>query len=367
MDSLPQDRAKVSGVNGVPAGASAASTPPQSPAHDNQKSWGDKYKRGTLHFIRDILFNYIINFGTSALFTYAVVETNNPLNRKFNQFIDAAKSNVGKQVVEFFTRTQLLLCGGHIILPFMKYMHDNKNGLEFGIGHKLDRLQEMVGRGNAASKRNLAEYKYINDLMKSKPRELSDDDKALLAKHCIGDNLQFDEHRESWKHLIKARATGVAMTTTLGILFGLTGKFPEKYQMKTIQEKAGQFLSNKGLNKIPRKIIARPEELGKYVFLELIYTAASKLGFDHMEKRLLKKQELAEAEAAKSELKADKESLPADDIHANEAAGGRGPVSPTAARTTPVLEARRKILESKEQGFLARESAKPAEPGMALS
>ena len=159
-----------------------------------------------------------------------------------------------------------------MLLPPMKFAHDNRNRIEFDMGHRLDQLQDMLGQGNEATKRNLAEYKYISDLLKAKPADLSDKDKTLLAKHSISDNFQFNEHRESWKHVLKARATGVSMTTTLGLLFGATENFKsEKLHMSVIQEKAGELIGSKVLKKVlPASWISKPEALGKYVFLELI-------------------------------------------------------------------------------------------------
>jgi hypothetical protein len=147
----------------------------------------------------------------------------------------------------------------------------------------------------------------------------------------------------------------------MSILYGLSGKLPPKFQMKTIQENAGKFLSDHALEKIPKKIIADPKKLGEYAFLELLYTAGSKLGFDHAEKAQLRKQEQAEAAAAAAQLKQDKSDLPASDITAAVPAG-----TSFASRASSTLDARKKLVETGEQDFRAREAAKP-EASLAMS
>jgi hypothetical protein len=201
MDTSPHNKPTASSENAPPA----VTTPASAPDTNDEKSWGDKYKHKALGLIRNVGINYIVNAGIATLGTYALFKSpkaNGFLQKGIDKIADGAISmgahkELGNFLGEFLVRTQLLLCGGHILLPPLKSIHDHRKHLEFEVGHKLDVLQETFGRGNAATKRNIAEYSYIKDMLRAKPRTLSDDDKALLAKHCIGDNFQFNEKLET--------------------------------------------------------------------------------------------------------------------------------------------------------------------------
>ncbi len=341
-----------------------------------ERSWGDKYKVKTLHIIRDDLVNYIINFIGSAIFAYKVERS--PLQKRFDKAINWSGEQgekigipaiVGRHIGSFFTKTQLLLCGGHAILPFMKYTHDNKKALEFSIGHRLDQFQEFMGHGNAASRRRLKEYKVIKDIFKSKPHELSEDEKALLVKNCIGDNLQFNEHRSTWGHVIKARLGGVAFTTALSIGLGFsnaqkTGPFKVLNFNDQLQAPAGKKIAKHLLDPLPMKI-ADSQHMGENLFTETIYTLASKLGFDRIEKRQFRKEREAERAAATLALKKDEAALTQTVDSDNNPADNRNYAASIAARPS-ALDARQKILSEGEKDFRARETVKP-EQAIALS
>lgn len=384
MDSATENKATPSPVDNATAIPSGQS-PAQAQDAATEKSWGDKYKATTFGFGRNVLLNYIINFAISALGTYAFVHTkfyNKTLLPKTEawtiQLEEKTKSlgfkipnKFSAEIIDFFTITQILLCGGHSILPLMKASHDHRRVLEFQLGHKLDQLQGLLGRGNEASKRNIVEYKYIKDLIKShKPQELTDADKALLAQHHIGDNLQFDEHRKSWWQTIKARLGGVAFTTTMSAVFATLSYFGEEKKLPWIDVK-------KGLGKVGEKIgprlpeglkhvgINNPSLLGKFMVLELLYTLGSKLGFDRIEKKQARKLEVAERAQAEANLVKDRKELSAMGIRPEDADDIQTQYA-QSPRTSPALEARRKLTEGGEKDFRTRETAKTAEPSMAL-
>jgi len=371
------------GVQGAPPHAGKAA---QAGAA-SEKSWGDKYKEKSFHLFRNVFINYIVNFVISAILTYKVTGHKKVIawrERWVGENGQAIKigNKIGmhpyltEKVFDFGTTTQLLLCGGHALVWPMKATHDHKKLLEFQMGHTLDRLQELTGHGNAASKHNIAEYKYIRDLfkeVKAKPRKLTGDEKTMLAKHCIGDNLQFNEHPESWKHVLYARGMGVSFTTGLSILFGAGTFFGRKpnaintplqwIDAERDIEFPGNFLGKNVYKPIFGDKLARPDKLGYYTVMEIIYTALSKLGFDKMEHRLLKKQEQKEAADAAAALEQDKKFLghsgirPADaaDIHKLHAATSRVPSTG---------EARRKILDKGATDHRARELSKVGEPSL---
>jgi len=348
-------------------------TPGTQATERSSQSWGDKYSGKALHFVRDIAVNYVFNFAISALGTYAVMRSK--LNTKYLEpaiewFVEKGRNISGsaqydgfsRGIGNFFTRTQILLCGGHSLMPFMKWSHDNKNRLEFWMGDKLDRLQEALGKGNNATKRNIEEHKYVRDLMTAgNSANLTEQDKGLLEKYHVGNNLQFDERRQTWKQVLKARAVGTSYTTALSIVLGLSGKLPKWGQAATYEEKFGQAISEKGikpvLKHLPGNLIEDPLMLGKNVFLELIYTFFSKLGFDHMEHRLLAKQEAEDAARAAAELKGDKESLAQSDGRGEDAGYGSRFRSGLGARQS-ASETRKEILNRKEKSFRLGDSMK---------
>ena len=347
----------------------------------DQKSWGDKYKQKALRDTRNIGINYFLNAGIAIALTYGVIKS--PANKWLQKGVNAvtngavalgAHQELGKFLGEFLVRTQLLLVGGHVLIPPLKYIHDHKRKLEFETGHKLDLLQKFLGRGNAATKRNIAEYKYVKDLLNAKPQELSNDDKALLGKHYIGDNFQFNEKPESWKHVLFARGLGVASTTALsgvlaaGSYYGGKDKLNKPWmdvKQKYLKEFGGGFGEKYLAGPLKRIRIKDPGLVGELIVLEAIYTAASKLGFDHMERRLLKKQEKADAEAAAAALAQDRQAVLQSERAPMETEAE--PLRSHSARVTSSLDARRAIIDAGEKGFRARESAKPAETGIAVS
>lgn len=339
------------------------------PATKEQQSWGDKYKAKALHLFRNVGINYIVNFAISAVFTYKVEDK---VARYFKPAIDRAVAGVNsnlakasvKFIAEYFTITQLLLCGGHSILPIMKYTHDNRKALEFAVGHRFDQLQELTGNGNAASKQRLEEYKVIKDIFKARPETLSDESKALLAKNGIGDNLQFNEKRSTWGHILKARLGGVATTTALsvGLALGSASGKPWLNFDNLATNKAGPIIGQKFIKPVFGRAVDNHNLLGRFTFIELIYTLVSKLGFDRIERKQYIKQQQAEQEAAAHRLVVDEKVLQADS--AQDTTSARSHAAAFADRAT-AQEARSKIVSNGAQDFRARETLKPGEPAAA--
>jgi len=388
-----EDKVVTEGVDNIPPATASTPTEKLQDA-SGEKSWGDKYKHKLHHFVRDILVNYIVNFSISALFTYAIVESGryqNWFKPKLEKGISrlSETTHIPKEfagvVAEFFTVTQLLLCGGHSLLPFMKWSHDNRKSQEFELGHALDELQMKLGRGDAATKQRLEEYKYVKNLFKANnPAELTGDDKKLLAKNGIDDQLQFKENRQTWKQVLKARGLGMSATTTLSFLLATGSFLGRKPDLKWLNVKK-EYLQGWGhtlgdniplYKKITKEHINYEEgklfpvkgyeKLGEYTILELIYTAASKLGFDHMEKRELRKQEQEERTQAEAEITRDKEFLQQSGTRKDDAEDIKT-LRTTPSALSPALEARRKIMEDGGKDFRTREASKPPESSMALS
>jgi hypothetical protein len=368
--------------------ANAASLSPggavstQQPESSAEKSWGDKYKEKSFSFLRNVLLNYVVNFGISAAFTYKVMKSNwgqkhfgenipggNTVDKFAAQVHDKIKipPGVTKFVTKYFTIAQLLMFGGHAILPLMKYSHDHKKSMEFVIGHRLDQLQEFTGQGNAASKRRLKEYKVVSDILKARPSELSEQYKALLAKNGIGDNLQFEERPSKWVHILKARLGGVLATTSLSVALGLASS--TKINMldfeKFAKDKMGEKIGDRVLKPVFGRTVENHKLLGQYVFTELVFTLASKLGFDREERKQFKKQREEEMAAAAEALKRDEKAL--TQLGAESFAAEPQTQFTAQVGRSPAMDARRKILGEGEKDFRARESGKTASPAVAMS
>ncbi len=368
-------------------------------AQPREQSWGEKYAGKTLHFFRDILVNYIVNFIISALLTFKV------LRSKFNKetidpFIERTAEKGERHgipraltefIAKFLTRVQLLLCGGHAILPFMHWTHNHRNRLEFRIGHMLDLSQEFFGRGTAASKRSLEEYHHLSSLVAigdlnqkqldpAAPVDpITDEDKALLAKHHINE-LQFEEKTKTAWQSIKARLAGMSVTITLSILMGISSSWAEKGKFnkwmwfeETYEKPSGKWLGKAVFEKLPfvgkglrelessertvagRKVtemVGKSAMLGTFMVDEMIFTAGSKFGFDKMEKRQARKREQEERKKpapAHGEVKHDEQFLTqigirgedAADIHAARA----GMAESIASREQPASHAQRRENE----------------------
>src|SRR5262249_50850830 len=144
--------------------------------------------------------------------------------------------------IKYLTKSQLLLCGGHILLPAVKWMHDHRQRLEFSIGHKLDLAQEFFCHGNEASHRNLKDYERLNDLRETAkqnqkqgnltPVPLNDDDKKLLARNHVDAQLQFVEDPTTWGRVIKARLMGMLGSVIVSMGMALTSQkwLPENWR-----------------------------------------------------------------------------------------------------------------------------------------
>ena len=229
-------------------------------------------------------------------------------------------------------------------------------------------MQEFTGQGNAASKQRLEEYKVVTDILKSRPKELNDTEKELLAKNSIGDNLQFNEYRTQWKHILKSRLGGVAATTTLGVGLGLAIGTRQKWLDFNgfAENKLGKAIGDKVLKPVFGSYVEDHKMLGKYAFIEMLYTAASKLGFDRIERQQFKKRQEEGNGGSRSGFGQGRESALTQQGGESYAAEPRTSFAAQTGRA-PALDTRRKILEGGERDFRARESVKPGDAAVAIS
>lgn len=188
---------------------------------DNEASWGDKWKHSLFKFGTYTFINYFINTLVSAAVSYHI-------ERRGDKHLTAIASVAGKAVAKFTgfsearqiegfknaSRAVTLSMGGTALLPVLKALEDNRNAVEFKIGHGLDVLQDTLGRANGATRENLAEYKSIKTAIEThKPVEgLSGKAMGLIGKqHGLqvtrDGKLAFDEEKLPWSHAIVARIT----------------------------------------------------------------------------------------------------------------------------------------------------------------
>ena len=142
MDAPGQDKDKNSPGTNVSPPPNGSTSAPQVET-TGEKSWGDKYKEKSVSFLRNVLLNYVVNFGLSAAFTYKVMKSDWG-NKHFGKNVAGgntverfaknvhAKTAIAPGLTEFvtkyFTITQLLMFGGHAILPLMKYSPRSQEG-----------------------------------------------------------------------------------------------------------------------------------------------------------------------------------------------------------------------------------------------
>ena len=282
------------------------------------QSWGEKYGARTLSFIRNWIINYFINFSIGAVFAYRFdtskwgENTQSWLNKvsgleklgltvktASKQFKEARKvgdtalaKEIGgalrrRWVLNLATRNQFLLMGGHVLLPFLKVMKDHEKELTLWTQHKVDQWQKFTGHEDEANRRSLAEYDHIQTLLEAgrkgemKEADLSKDDRVLLAKHNINTNFHFEEHKESWSRILKARLIGMTFSTAAsGGLGWLSGqKFVPWLQYKRLLETPfGRWTADNIITKTPglRSFFGKkPELIGEYFIADALLTTVS--------------------------------------------------------------------------------------------
>ena len=252
------------------------------------QSWGERYGLSTLLFTRNWVINYFINFTIGAVGAYKF-ETSQ-LGKRTDVWLDRQaaklsflKPSTAKFVIAFPTRNQFLLLGGHALLPVLKVMKDNQQRLTLWTSHKLDQLQESLGYGNEASKRSLAEYSHITELMQAgNPAALTERDKTMLAKHNITNDLKFDEYTQSWWTVIKARLIAMTCSTAASMGLGwISGQksLPKFLQFRPeVERPFGQWVAKNFITKTPglRSFFKnRPELIGEYFLDDAILTVVS--------------------------------------------------------------------------------------------
>ncbi len=300
-------------------------------AQPREQSWGEKYAGRMYAIVRNVILNYLINFSLSAALTYAFDTSKygillaDKIESRAKIWSNPARAfripqGPSKWTMSFLTKSQVLLCGGHFLQPLVKWMSDHRNRLEFRFGHALDLAQECFGQGTQVTKRNIEDYHRVSSLISigdhnrkqrdaaAPSRALSDEDKQLLAKHHIGEDLQFVEHRRSWGQVLKARLMSIFASAAVSIVMGLLSAQPIRALNFRLGEKwIGEKLGANVVSRLPiiRSLFSkRPALIGEYFIDDAILTAAATGAYVMTEKRQGRKEAVT-TEGEKSSAAAD--------------------------------------------------------------
>jgi len=277
---------------GAPVSPPAAGTAQGTPS--GEQSWGDKYKKFWFNKGTYVGINYFINALISTVVTYVV---ENKYAKNINQFC----SKFGKFEKNAFgvSRTFLITSGGNSLVFALKGLEDHRQRLEFGIGHMLDKLQETLGRGNSASKQNIADYGKIKAALKSgQPLDATDAEKArwhhqYRLQTDESGKASFQEHKLSWSKAFLSRAGAFASALVLNAgIIGSLKKLPESnpvnYNTFT-KNKASPWITKFILNPIGLgKRLDAPSAFSEIMFNEAVSTLSSSIPHRLIQNRLHK-------------------------------------------------------------------------------
>ena len=251
-------------------------------------------------------------------------------------------------MANFFTRGQILLAGGHFLMPVIKWMNESRLSMEYWFSKKLDGLQQMVGLGNAKTKQNLESYDKVDALLEKGGQgetvELTPYMRSLLEQHSIGDDLKFEEEKESWGTMIKARLWSIASASVTNISLGLLSsrKIIKNWSYAESEERGGNWFHEKIMSKVPGfdHVVKDGGMWSRYVINDAILTAASAAAFHQTEKK---------AKAKKNAARTEQSDLPASDAPA------------TSERTAPAHQPETEVKPSNHADRFAPAAAKHGE------
>ncbi len=284
-------------VNKEPAPQSSADTVWQSDV-PCQKSWGDLLKDSLHWWATDIGVNYFANATISVGLTYLFEKTK---GENYNKWLkgqtDGIPNKMAKSVaqfaIRFLTKSQILLMGGHFLVPLMKDFNDNRHRQSEWMGDKLDALQEMLGQGNDASRKNRSDYAMLHNILRDKPKDVSPEQARILVKYGVNSSFDFIEEKRTWKEVILSRLRAMGFSAVTNAAIGGAIEAPS-----TQKDAAGQEIKNsglysrawanpiskwlgKGFSKVPgfKKAFPDTELFAREYANDVILTAASTIGF----------------------------------------------------------------------------------------
>lgn len=273
-----------------PAPLSPETRPADASPAQWEKSWGDRYKDGVFNNTLYVGLNYVFNAIASAALAYK-------LERNYAEGIRNFSGSVGEWSAKHLSfnarrmadsttgsiQATILTSIGTLLIPVIRTAENHKYETEFTIGHDLDKLQETLGQGNAASKRNLAEYSAIRQALKTKTAPPASDatlddwaDRYHLATNDKG-QIAFHEHTLPWLKVVSARVAGYLAVVASASALRFTRQNSNKLLNYTAyEEKAGNLINENIILKTPaRHVISDGEHFARLLFTDAIYTMIS--------------------------------------------------------------------------------------------
>lgn len=267
-------------------------------AHENgEASWGDRWKHSMFKLGTYTGLNYFVNTLASVTIAYH-------MERRGEKYLQAIANVAGKGMAKFgfnearqteafksATRGITLTMGGTMLVPVIKVLEDHRNAIEFKIGHGLDVIQDSLGKGNKATKENLAEYQAIKQAVKSgKPVEgLSDEAMGLIGKqHGLNvdcdKKVSFKEQKDPWSIYLLARAAAWAAAGGTNYTLSFLG-------LKTGLAATKGAVTN-GISKIipSYKKMAEPDKFSENIVNDAILTVSSSVTQPFVQKMLREKK-----------------------------------------------------------------------------
>jgi len=317
----------------------------------SEKSWGDRYKQHTFSSGTYIGINYFINASLSTAITYLVERKYDPkIQEKTRKWGESLANTLGGSSATWsnrlfgVSRGFLITTGGTALVPVIKGLEDHRQSIQFRIGHALDTIQEILGMGNSASKRNIAEYARIKQMLKSGDTSSfnANDLNRLQKQHHLHvnepGNVHFNEQKLPWLKVIAARITAymVALPVNSYILHGSKNVPNKWFNYQHYEDLASPKIDKGILGWLPGVKGMVPDErlkVGRIFFNEMLSTVSSSVTHKFVQGKMHKQAQF-------------------DGEDAN---------------PMPAQAARKQKIADGVKDFRTRESLKPSEPGVALS
>jgi len=268
----------------------AESTQTQAEATSAEQSWGDKFKKQFFNKITYVGVNYFVNAIGSATLAYVFKKNFEEKFKSFAKNIGEKYGSTERSKSKIAGGTYgaieglLLTSVGTLLVPVIKGMEDHRKRVQFRLGHWLDVLQEKMGRGNSATKENIADYTKVRQEMDHKGSVVftSEEKERLWDKHRLevgeeSGDLAFKEHELPWTKVLFSRLIGwgAANLTSIGLRVS-DRNVNEKMRYNHYESKAASWIA-RALNKVPgfNRIFPDKQLFGKLLLQDAIMTVSS--------------------------------------------------------------------------------------------
>ena len=271
-------------------------------------SWGDKFKRTAFNVKVHVVENYLINTLVAATFAYFAEKhlLNDSYRQKLAKLLNTTQDSGSFKAANYAVSAALLTSGGTSLLPLIKYEEENRQEFQYKLSKMLDKTQKALGFSTEDTERNLADYKTIEEIARSKncgedcgigAEEVKRlEEKYHFAFQENGD-VKFETVKKTWGDLLKSRGLAILASMGTGAILGASkGKRAGLSEAEVhaleeqgdfgnrgygwLESKAVKPLSNT-LQKIPgfKTIIDKPMHYSKLLLEDAILTVVSATTF----------------------------------------------------------------------------------------